>query len=1569
MSNAYLFLTKDEIHPNYTKLINTGDHNNLYIHPKHPDKINGVFKPFIIDGLVDTVWGDISIVQATLQLLRTAFKEETNKWFILLSGDDSYQIPDNIHLGAEGGQQQLSLFHFLYKNGNYYKTSQWWILTRTDVAIILEKSGASSTALSNKYPKDGAVDEYYFLSLLYANNPDYLYVNRQIMYDRWLKYTTQKHPFYFNRLLKNDASAIDKAGSLFIRKVSPTFTYQIYTPSSSKKRLLYVIYIGTETDQDALFYGGGGVEGAEGAEEGGVDARAEREYKDTFDIIVITAIPQNEIKSEIAERAIYIIPILYKLFYETVLDICNTPDIVSQWNTVIFTTEKYTIRKSNIIKAIASGEDKKELPVEKSKLSFKNSIENKDIKYSYITDDEGQLAFMFGGGGAGGADEIGGVVVGDENNKNNTGVVGAINLRRRPEPVKKKQYEFVVPITVAEDTDLNLKEIEEKIYKEIGVYPIDVGVAVAKPVQPEPPAIIAPPAPEPAEQQQAPVQKKAKKVGEVVGEAIGEVGEEGEGDIIEIPPKTSPFDKSLIGEAVAVAVSKKAQQPPPIITQASTYYMNNRKQFITKWNEWLKRLETEYNQKHITDSDITCEKMAQTENMELFLHQKIVSDYLNLYTPYRGLLLYHGLGSGKTCSSIAIAEGMKHKKKIFLLTPASLKTNYIKEIKKCGDPLYRKNSYWEWVSVEGHPERIPEFAKKYNLPKKEIQEKGGVWEINATHKKSNFSGLSGEQQKQIDQQLDKMIYAKYETIHYNGLNENIMYNLVHRGRPDKDGNKTAVNPFHNSVVVVDEAHNLVSRILGAVNKKKTTNISYRLYDYLMDAQDARIVLLTGTPIINYTYETSVLFNILRGYIYTWEINVEQQNINKTKINRDYIVQLFKKNQLTTFDYVEYTLDPTNEKKNIVRITRNPFGFVNVNDDKTGMYKGVSLNTQGNLINKHFIEQVQTILQENGIKIANKKTDVRVIKNTCLPDDREQFLKLFINAENVQNMSLYKTRILGLTSYFRSAQEKLMPRIITDPTTNEAFHRVLIDMSPEQLIEYNEVRVVEIEEEEKMAKMRMMNKNKDNEPVSKYRIFSRLACNFVFPVPSVMPNIREGEIYKGRPVPPSVVYPDKAKADAQEEADAEAQEKAQEEEAQEEDEEDTDEEEDDTEGNNWDKALPEKQIVAKASKEDKKQYQDDIKTALNLLKRNGDLFLSKEGLSKYSPKFLKMLGNIQDNENDGCHLVYSQFRSLEGIEIFKLVLEKHGMAEFKLVKTANNQWDIQNFENIKDKSLFVLYTGTETAEEKEQIRNIYNGLWEIVPMEIKEKLEEILEEKGKSAEGRNKYGDVIKVFMITSSGAEGIDLKNTRFVHFMESYWNMVRLEQVIGRAKRICSHKDLPPEKQTVKVFVYQSVFSKLQKEDTKEREKFKEIMITKDRGETTDEFLFEKALVKEKINRAILNAIKETSIDCQLFANKEKTVAGNPLVCFNYGKTRADDQSFSSYPTLIEDEQTKNTYKALALTEITINGKKYAYDEKTKNIYSFESYENVKANTGELVLVGKIEQNEATGKNKAVMF
>ena len=80
-------------------------------------------------------------------------------------------------------------------------------------------------------------------------------------------------------------------------------------------------------------------------------------------------------------------------------------------------------------------------------------------------------------------------------------------------------------------------------------------------------------------------------------------------------------------------------------------------------------------------------------------HQKIVRDYINIYSPYRGLLLFHGLGAGKTCASVGIAEGLKNAKQVIIMTPASLRMNYISEMKICGDPIYKINQYWEFIET------------------------------------------------------------------------------------------------------------------------------------------------------------------------------------------------------------------------------------------------------------------------------------------------------------------------------------------------------------------------------------------------------------------------------------------------------------------------------------------------------------------------------------------------------------------------------------------------------------------------------------------------------------------------------------------------------------------------------------------------------------------------------------------------------------------------------------------------------------------------------------------------------
>ena len=275
-----------------------------------------------------------------------------------------------------------------------------------------------------------------------------------------------------------------------------------------------------------------------------------------------------------------------------------------------------------------------------------------------------------------------------------------------------------------------------------------------------------------------------------------------------------------------------------------------------------------------------------------------------MYTPYRGLLLYHGLGSGKTCTSIAIAEGAKTHKRVFVMTPASLKMNFFSELKKCGDPLYKKNQYWEFVSVEGRPEYVNLLATTLAISRETIKKNGGAWLQDIRKAEPNFGELTGEQQRMLDNQLNEMIRSKYVDINYNGLNAERLDEIVAKYSNPKALAKKK-NPFDHSVVLVDEAHNLVSRIVNRIKADKSkTSVSVRLYEYLLSATDVRIVFMTGTPIINYPHEIGVLFNMLRGYINTWTYTIT----SKDGLTKEKIIDMFTAEKFNTYDYIDYSND-------------------------------------------------------------------------------------------------------------------------------------------------------------------------------------------------------------------------------------------------------------------------------------------------------------------------------------------------------------------------------------------------------------------------------------------------------------------------------------------------------------------------------------------------------------------------------------------------------------------------------------------------------------------------------------
>ena len=692
---------------------------------------------------------------------------------------------------------------------------------------------------------------------------------------------------------------------------------------------------------------------------------------------------------------------------------------------------------------------------------------------------------------------------------------------------------------------------------------------------------------------------------------------------------------------------------------ASEYYLNNREKFV----EFINKLFQKNYRAEIMDESrvVSCEDRRSAEEFGLLTHQKIVKDYLNLYSPYRGLLLYHGLGSGKTCSSIAIAEGLKSDKRVFVMTPAFLRTNYMQELKKCGDDVYKRPRHWQFVDAVEKPALIPDLAETLAIPADYIKKHGGAWLVDP-EKPSNYGELSPKEQAEVDAQLNEMIQAKYTFISYNGVRENRI-NELSLGY--------TVNPFDSSVVIIDEAHNFVSRIVNHLKKspddtaakkgqKKAASllkpedvpVALNLYRFLLDAVNVKVVLLSGTPIINYPNEIGVLFNILRGYIKTWTFQLASsaQGVSEARLQ-----QLFQ--TAAIMDYMKYSA-----ADRVLTVTRNPYGFVNAH--KKGKYDGVTVDEHGAVSDDDFVKVVVAVLAGDGIKAT--KTAGSPVAHKALPDTFDGFEKYFIDADtaNLKNMDVFQRRILGLTSYYRSAQEQLLPRY--DAATD--FEVVRVPMSNYQLSVYQQERLLEISKDREAKKRKtlaparkqgttgtkkpMTMKDLYAEPSSSYRIFSRAACNFVFP----------REI--GRPKPfgkggnddtsgaGTIGAPSGAAAAASE---------------------DLDEDIIDVDNARAITKNPEGTVGAdeaaevqkKTATEAYKQYDARIKEVLDLMKRNEEEYFNPRSLAVYSPKFLALLQRLQDPKHVGLNLVYSQFRTLEGIGLLKMAMEANDYAQFRI----------------------------------------------------------------------------------------------------------------------------------------------------------------------------------------------------------------------------------------------------------------------------------------------------------------
>jgi hypothetical protein len=859
-----------------------------------------------------------------------------------------------------------------------------------------------------------------------------------------------------------------------------------------------------------------------------------------------------------------------------------------------------------------------------------------------------------------------------------------------------------------------------------------------------------------------------------------------------------------------------------------TYVLPNRKAFadaITRTLLKYRKLATD-----AEDADVDlCAGIGGTNVRELLPHQKVVRDYLMMETPYRGLLLYHGLGSGKTCSSIAVAESLLSNRKVYVMLPASLEQNYRGELRKCGDPLYMYDQHWRQQTLS---EDTRALAKKLGISDGFL-DRNRTFFTTVSGEAPNYSTLPKPAQEIIAKQIEDIINQRFTFIRYNGLSSANIGKYV-----PADGS----NPYSGSVVIIDEVHNLISRV------SNKSDITRPLYDLIYNATDCKVVALSGTPVINRANEIAYLMNLLRGAIERIVIPVKAI----PSWDEERMTQALR--SIPDIDNIEY-----NAVKKYILVTRNPPHFRSIYSEK-GERTAVQYVKELPFIPlaNDWVASWATKFQTDvgGAELATER--VTTEKLECLPTEYEEFAALFLEGLSIKNGMLLQRRIQGLVSYFKGADERMLPRRIDDDKMLEK-----VPMSNEMFAHYMEIRSNELKADAAKKKTNIM-KAEDDE-MKTFRVNSRLACDYAVP-----PNLRSK----------------------------------------------------DAEADNED-AAPDKAAILAAIEAEPGRY------------------LTEAALATFSPKMLKLLKNIQEEGVEKNQLLYSNFRNLEGLGVFSAVLKANGWQQYKLVKEAN-QW-IEDPALDADKPAFAFFTGNEDPEERELMRQIFNGVGfsDNFPASLKASVESQPKKK-------------MTLFMITAAGAEGITLNNVRRVHILEPHWNPARHDQVIGRAVRLCSHARLPVEERTVRVSFYLSVFTDAQSKSTEGNNvvmvRRADMATKRYEGDpvevfmSTDEYLYEKTWEKDRINSRISLMLKQAAVDCEVHRklhSREKPV----ISCMRFDSTvTGEDLAFK--PSIKQDDLDTTYLRNMSrrkrrLQKVSIKGMIFLIDPDTKEVFDGPAFED----------------------------
>jgi len=216
---------------------------------------------------------------------------------------------------------------------------------------------------------------------------------------------------------------------------------------------------------------------------------------------------------------------------------------------------------------------------------------------------------------------------------------------------------------------------------------------------------------------------------------------------------------------------------------------------------------------------------------EFLKHQKAISMYLSTHTPYNNILLFHEPGTGKTCSTVAVIETIKSEKNSYKGALILMKgQNLIENYKN------------ELVNVCTDGIYLPDSYNTANEKKRRIKKK-----INDFYNFNTYNGIA-----KIVKDQSQIIEATYS----------------------------------NLIIVLDEIHNL--RLI------EDKSIYTALHKFLHTVKNCKIILLSGTPMVDKPEEISGLMNLILPLSNQLETGTEFKNKyldSENKIKKEMINQL------------------------------------------------------------------------------------------------------------------------------------------------------------------------------------------------------------------------------------------------------------------------------------------------------------------------------------------------------------------------------------------------------------------------------------------------------------------------------------------------------------------------------------------------------------------------------------------------------------------------------------------------------------------------------------------------------